>query len=234
MSKLMLLLCLVCGLSPQTGTAQSIYDLSVQAFQAKILRRHYQTEPPYLYLPKVMDHASFPNLRHLEANWNKLSLALRQSVYDDFKSAGAERFFWLMLLESESNPSKVSPVGAVGLYQIMPQSAKEICGLQRHDLFDPQKNAACALRIVQRCQKLRGWPAQAICYNGKLASCKWKGYQKCLAKKAKEGNTAVLESLYFPVKVFLYQKVGEKFFLEDLQVPFEVDLLDPVCAELSP
>jgi len=115
----------------------------------------------------------------------------------------------------------------------MPSSAKSVCSLILPDLFDPQKNAECALKIMQRCQSLRGWQAQAICYNGKLESCGWHGYQKCLAAKAKNGNQGVLESLHFPVKLFLFQKVGETFFLVDLQEFFSFERLNPVCADAS-
>lgn len=123
-----------------------------------------------------------------------------------------------MLLESGANPDKQSSAGAIGLYQVMPGVAKDVCGLMLPDLFDPDKNAACALKIMKRCQRFSGWQAQAICYNGKLSACPWKGYQKCLAKKAKAGNVRVLESLYFPIKLFLYQQIGEYFFKEDLNL----------------
>lgn len=217
MSRLLVILGVLCALGSEVQ-AHPVSRSTVTEFKDNLARKYTRTDVPYVYLPQVMGHVSVPNLAHIEKNWQKLSLSFRKKTFQAFQVAGLEKFFWLMLLESGADPNKVSPAGAIGLYQVMPGIAKDVCHLMKADLFDPQKNATCAATIMKGCQRFNGWQAQAICYNGKLATCEWKGYQKCLAAKAKAGNHRVLESLHFPVKLFLYQKVGENFFLEDLQL----------------
>jgi len=199
------------------AAAEPLSEAGVLEFRVNLLRHHYRQDLPYLYIPQVAQGLTLQHMKRLEANWDKLSLTFRQEYFRKFKEAGLERFFWLMLLESGADPNKVSPAGAIGLYQVMPSSAREICGLGTSGLYDPSQNAECALKIMKRCQHLRGWQAQAICYNGKLAVCpNWKGYQKCLAKKAAAGSKGVMESLTFATKLFVYQHVGEHFFKKDL------------------
>ena len=54
----------------------------------------------------------------------------------------------IMAQESRGNPMAVSNTGAIGLMQIMPQTAKRICGYSSLELLDPIKNIDCGTRIL--------------------------------------------------------------------------------------
>lgn len=58
--------------------------------------------------------------------------------------------FELVRVESEFNPRAVSPVGAVGLTQLMPSTAKYLApGLSRRDLFDRETNLRLGFRYFR-------------------------------------------------------------------------------------
>lgn len=53
-----------------------------------------------------------------------------------------------MIQESGANPKAVSPVGALGLMQLMPGTAKEM-GLEQTDYFDAEKNIEVGVRYLR-------------------------------------------------------------------------------------
>ncbi len=216
MWKFVVFLSLLLGLVPEVSAAKPVTEVAVTKFKERLVRKYHRKDVPYVYLPEVVGRVNYPNLKRLERNWDKLSRKVLRSLYQQFKDAGLERFFWLQLQESAADPNRESTQGAIGLYQVMPGVAGSVCGLMKADLFDPQKNGECALAIMKRCSRFSGWQAQAICYNGKVEICPWKGYQKCLARKAKAGNHRVLESLHFPIKLLMFEQVGKEFFADDL------------------
>jgi soluble lytic murein transglycosylase-like protein len=58
-------------------------------------------------------------------------------------------FHALVHIESRKNPRAVSPVGAIGLSQVMPANAKR-CGLSNaRMLFDPIANLRCGAQILR-------------------------------------------------------------------------------------
>ena len=73
-----------------------------------------------------------------------------------FDAALAERLdpelaFRMVKLESDFNPRAVSRVGAVGLVQLMPSTAKLFDkSVEREDLFDPKTNARIGFRYMRR------------------------------------------------------------------------------------
>lgn len=201
------------------ASARPVSEASVKQFRDQFWRKWHRQDTPYVFLPRVIGKVNYPNLKRLESNWRALPLALRQKIYQHFHQNGLEKFFWLMFLESSADPDRVSRAGAIGLFQVMPGVAKDVCSLMLPDLYDPWNNAQCAVKILKRCQRFGGWQAQAICYNGKLSCCPWNGYQKCLARKAKAGNTAVLGSMLYPIKFHMFAKIGEYFFLSDVKKP---------------
>jgi membrane-bound lytic murein transglycosylase D len=71
-------------------------------------------------------------------------------------------------VESAFNPRAVSPVGAAGLYQLMPATARQY-GLMLEpddDRFDPEKNARAAARHMSYLSWLfDDWPLAMAAYN---------------------------------------------------------------------
>ncbi|OQY57183.1 MAG: hypothetical protein DRR08_02590 [Candidatus Parabeggiatoa sp. nov. 2] len=68
--------------------------------------------------------------------------------------------------ESKWDPNAVSPKGAVGLMQIMPQTGEEACGLAENQLYDPKKNVDCGVRYFSELHARFGSVKLALCaYN---------------------------------------------------------------------
>ena len=53
-------------------------------------------------------------------------------------------------VESSFNPSAVSPVGAVGVMQIMPRTAKTVFNVEREELFEPKKNITLGIKFLDQ------------------------------------------------------------------------------------
>ena len=75
-------------------------------------------------------------------------LSQAPNAYRDVLDAAARRRFLppalvaaVTRVESDFNPREVSEKGAVGLMQVMPETAARF-GVRRHELFDPERNAA--------------------------------------------------------------------------------------------
>jgi membrane-bound lytic murein transglycosylase D len=75
---------------------------------------------------------------------------------------------WLAEAESSLNPSARSPVGARGLFQMMPDTAHEL-GLgtfMPDDRTDPEKSAHAAARLLRaHYEKFGSWPLALAAYN---------------------------------------------------------------------
>ena len=76
--------------------------------------------------------------------------------------------FWLAEIESNFTPKARSPAGAVGLYQLMPQTAKSL-GLSTWP-FDERKNpekcaAAAARHLRDLFRQFHNWPLAIAAYN---------------------------------------------------------------------
>lgn len=69
--------------------------------------------------------------------------------------------------ESKWNPGAISPKGAMGLMQIMPETAKLECGItEENQLFDPALNLECGTLYFSRLLKHFGTVKLALCaYN---------------------------------------------------------------------
>lgn len=107
---------------------------------------------------------------------------------------------WLAEVESTLNPSALSPAGARGLFQLMPDTAKAF-GLSTHfpdERLNPAKSArAAALLLRSLYLKFGDWPLALAAYNA------GEGRVRRILEKRKAGSFAeIAEDL--PVETRLY------------------------------
>lgn len=82
----------------------------------------------------------------------KIGADLASSIVDVASAEGIdpELAFRLVKLESDFNVHATSPVGAVGLTQVMPSTAKfYVKGITREKLYDPQTNLRVGFRYLR-------------------------------------------------------------------------------------
>jgi hypothetical protein len=186
---------------------------AVKQFKDSLWKRFNRKDVPFCYLKHVIHRVNPVNVKGMVRNWNKMPLPTQQRILQMFEEAGLSRFVFNALLESAGNPDAIGN-GDYGLYQINGNIGEKVCQTTRMDLLDPVRNAECAITIMSRCKKRFGsWMAQVVCYNGKFSSCPWRGYQKCLYKKWRAGSKKVATSLFYPIKVWLYNQIGMEYIL---------------------
>ena len=80
-----------------------------------------------------------------------------------------EELVWIAEVESTFNPAARSPAGAVGLFQLMPNTAKHLeLEIEPEDQrLDPWKNGQAAARYLSDLhQRFEDWPLAIAAYNG--------------------------------------------------------------------
>jgi membrane-bound lytic murein transglycosylase D len=80
-----------------------------------------------------------------------------------------DAWVWIAEVESSMNPAARSPAGAVGLFQLMPATARHL-GLRPEantdERLDPLKNADAAARYLRHLhRRFRSWPLTLAAYN---------------------------------------------------------------------
>lgn len=133
-----------------------------------------------------------------------------------------QELFWLAEIESGFNPKARSPSGAVGLYQLMPQTAKAL-GLSTFP-FDERKNpekcaAATARHLRDLYQQFKDWPLAVAAYNAgagrvkaKLEGSKTRSFEAIASRLPSETQ------LYVP-KINAVLQLREGKTLESLPKP---------------
>lgn len=103
--------------------------------------------------------------------------AMVSRMHSAFKAAGLpEELVWIAEVESSMDPTAKSPVGAAGLFQLMPRTAQSL-GLEltpRDQRLVPEHNAKAAAQYLRTLHKRFGsWPLTLAAYNageGRVAS----------------------------------------------------------------
>ena len=100
-------------------------------------------------------------------------------VHTKSQKYGVDPKFVKAIIQAESagNTNAVSPVGALGLMQLMPSTAARF-GIKKHELFDPERNIEAGVRYISVLSRLfNGNPIKvAAAYNaGEGAVQKYNG-----------------------------------------------------------
>jgi len=112
-------------------------------------------------------------------------------IYETSKRYGIDHNLVRAVIKVESNfnPDAVSPVGAIGLMQVMPFNASR-CGVKKYMLYDIEHNIRCGVQILSENIENR----QSIFYG----ISEYNGGTKCLDKA---GNIVCAETREYVVRV---------------------------------
>lgn len=108
-------------------------DPTIQRIERKLDSLRIEVEVLHEHVSKVVAFAEQYDI----------TPALAATIYRTAREVGIEPriAFNLVWVESRFNPRAVSPVGAVGLAQVMPATARILQpGITRDELFDPETN----------------------------------------------------------------------------------------------
>jgi len=202
------------------ANAREISSKEIEQLKKKIHRKFDRDEPFAYFLVKEVLHKVNPShVNQLVRNWEAIPTEDRDKIVFMFEDAGLGKFLFLCLWESAADPNLVSSSGAIGLFQIMPRTAKRHCGISQDmaqlELYDPVVNAACAVEILLEKGALKNRIWGLIKYHGVLKSCKAKGYVQCTYLKSitetDERKQRQLEGAWkYVANALLHQEIGEQ------------------------
>ena len=159
----------------KANISQAILLLSLAKNDERTLRWYTETYAKHLS-PESFEHGLMLAVVYLRAGNIRLSIA---KVFDAIRDFGADKVdaevlslmyptlfkdpvlrysgdtdptlvFSLIRQESSFHPRAKSVVGAMGLMQVMPATAKQVMRGQRVDLFDPKQNVQAGARYLGR------------------------------------------------------------------------------------
>jgi len=226
MRKLRILFVALCSLFffQQTATAEQaqreIKSSEIKALKRLIEDKYSRMGFPYNLITRVSGKMTHGNINGILACWYSIAAESRARIIEIFRAYELDDFIFLFMYESGGRTNLLNSNGARGLFQIMPATAKEHCGIdtdQLDILFDPETNAACAVKILVDKDATENWRVGAVRYNGQFLRCKIRGYFKCVHELSKSANAKVAASansslLYF-LNFLMYKEVGKAFIL---------------------
>ncbi len=209
---------IVCCLTNLSQASAKIQKEIVSAEQVDALRKavakkynYKEVIYPFVLVGDIVSKLNHGNVNGLLRNWNKIPSSKRLKILAMFKKAKLNRFVFLMFVESGADPSLVSYAGARGLFQIMPATAKAICGVAKEELLDPVTNAQCAIKVLIKYGAKENWRWALVKYNGKYESCPAKGYMRCLHDKYLAGNKKLYGAVHYQAHFLIYSEMGRRF-----------------------
>ncbi len=96
---------------------------------------------------KVIGQWAKPNSTSNE-DWNEILASVKRTS----RETGIPEQLIMSLIQTESafNPRAISRSGAIGLTQLMPETAAHECGLQASELFEIDKNISCGIGYLDK------------------------------------------------------------------------------------
>ena len=217
---------LLFGAVPETGwfgemvqkvaSGEIVSVKQVKAAKVKIRNRFAGRGLPGSLVGRIVGKVGYYHVNNLLRSWYALPAETRDKIEFMFEDAGLKHLTFLCFYESGANPNDRSYAGAIGLYQIMPRTAKLHCGIDLvEDLYDPVVNAACAIEILIEKGARENLVAGLVYYNGKRKECPMKGYFNCFWEKYQaaltpEEKEKYLRAMMYVPNVLLHQAIGEE------------------------
>lgn len=162
------------GLPAGTASHGETATSGAAANEAGWLRGLVQPDLPVRYDERVVRYLRFyrdsPSGRAIARAWVKKSGRYAAAIKTELSRAGLPSdLLWLSLIESSHNPTIVSPAGAAGLWQFMPDAARSY-GLTVDrwvdERLDPERATQAAIRYLSDLYRRFGtWDLAMAAYN---------------------------------------------------------------------
>jgi len=139
----------------------------------KIIEEKEIKEPVEVKKTEAIIKPSKFNLLYFHKHYNKIAKWLPY-VKEAARKYGLDPAILAAIIyqESKGNPNAISETGAIGLMQIMPDTALKVCGYTSDLLFNPYYNIDCGAKYLAELYKKTGNYAYAVAkyYGGPKAT----------------------------------------------------------------